>query len=345
MAVLVYVDDILITGASATPVQKVKYYLALSFKIKDLGDLKYSLGIEVARNITGAYLHQHKYTLDILQDTGLLSCKPSKIPMEHNHTLQDSNSEFLSAHDVSNYRRLVGRLLYLIVTKPDLFYPVHVLSQFLATPKIDHLDAAEKVVRYLKGTLGQGLFMPADNACTLHAYCDSDWAGCKESRHSLTGYCLLFGNSLISWKCKKQPTVSKSSTEAEYMSMVDTCCEITWLLNLFRVFGINSLTPVTLHCDSRSALYIASNSVFNERTKHIEIGCHLIREKLQQGVIITAHIATALQPADMFTKVLSSATLVNFYCKLGVCNLFQTPNLRGAVIDTTAESAEDSVAD
>lgn len=281
MAVLVYVDDILITGASATPIQKVKDHLALSFEFKDLGNLKYFLGIEVARNTTGAYLHQHKSTLDILKDTGLMSCKPSKISMEQNHTLQDSKSAFLSAPDASLYRRLVGRLLYLTVTRPDLSYPVQVLSQFLATPKVEHLDAAHKVVRYLKGTLGQGLFMPAANACTLHAYCDSDWAGCKESRHSLTGYCFLVGNSLISWKCKKQPTVSKSPAEAEYRSMADTCCEIAWLLNLFRAFEIDSLTPVTLHCDSKLALYIASNSVFNERTKHIEIDCHLVREKLQ----------------------------------------------------------------
>lgn len=138
----------------------------------------------------------------------------------------------------------------------------------------------------------------------------------------------MFGDSLISWKCKKQPTVSKSSAEAEYRSMADTCCELTWLLNLFKVFGIHNLTPVSLHCDSKSALYISYNSVFHERTKHIEIDCHIVREKFQLGLIQPVHITTALQPADIFTKALPSHSLVSFITKLGVCNFFQTSNLR-----------------
>ena len=168
---------------------------------------------------------------------------------------------------------------------------------------------------------------------------DSDWGGCHQTRQSLTGYCVLFGNTVISWKCKKQHTVSRSSAEAEYRCMTDTCCEIKWLLALFKTFGYNKLTPVALACDSRSALYIASNPVYHERTKHIDIDCHLVRELLQLGVVTTTHVQTSEQPADIFTKALPSYQLAYLISKLGVCNMFATPNLRGDVNDTQATSA------
>ena len=329
--VLVYVDDILITSTDKDLIQTIITYMSTAFKVKDLGPLKYFLGIEVARSTSGIYLHQRKYTLDILQDSSLLGAKPSKILMEQNHTLQKSESAFLSSSEVASYRRLVGRLLYLTVTRSDLAYSVQVLSQFIANPRADHLQAAYKVIKYLKASPGQGLFFAANTPLTLTAFCDSDWGGCKTSRQSLTGYCILFGNSLISWKCKKQHTVSRSSAEAEYRCMADTCCEITWLLHLFKAFGLVKLTPVKLLCDSKSALYIASNSVYHERTKHIELDCHLVREKLQLGIISTDHIDSAQQPADVLTMALSSASLAYLLSKLGIVNYFQSSNLRGDV--------------
>ncbi|WOH13997.1 hypothetical protein DCAR_0933512 [Daucus carota subsp. sativus] len=291
IAVLVYVDDILITGNNNDTISHVKSFLATHFKLKDLGPLKYFLGIEIARSSAGIYLHQKKYTLDILADVGLTDCKPSKIPMEQNHTLQKSESAFLKSQDASLYRRLVGRLLYLTITRPEIAYSVQVLSQFITQPRADHLTAVFKILRFVKGSPGQGLFYSATMPLKLTAFSDSDWGGDLLSRHSLTGYCILFGSSLVAWKCKKQHTVSKSSAEAEYRSMADTCCEIVWLLAIFRVFGFNSLTPVQLHCDNKSALYIASNSVFHERTKHIEIDCHIVRE----NTIIWSAFSTMLQ--------------------------------------------------
>lgn len=184
----------------------------------------------------------------------------------------------LSSKDASAYRSLVGRLIYLTVTRSDLSSPVEVLSQLLVHPRNDHLTAAYKVVRYLKGTIGQGIFMPANNPPILIEFCDSDRGGCKESGQSLTGYCIKCSDSYL-MKVQEETNSVKSSAEAEYRSMADTCCELTWLLNLFKEFGVHNLTHVKLHCDNKSGFYISSNSVFHERTKHMEIDRHIVREK------------------------------------------------------------------
>ncbi|KAK1368489.1 hypothetical protein POM88_034581 [Heracleum sosnowskyi] len=321
VAILVYVDDILITGSDITLIAKVKSHLSSHFKIKDLGPLKYFLGIEATISTQGIYLNQRKYTIDIINDVGLSKAKVSIVPMEQHHTLL-SNSSSPSMVNVSSYRQLVGRLIYLTITRPDISYPVHVLSQFLASPRQCHMDAAYKVVRYLKSTVGQGILLSSTNPFTLTAYCDDDWGACPETRKSLSRYCVTFGSSLISWKSKKQSTVSRSSAEAEYRAMADVCCELQWLLNLFKELGCPPLTPATLYCDNKSALYIASNPVFHERTKHIDIDCHIVRTKLIQGIIRTAYLSTTDQPANLLTKALSSSSLRHLLSKIGVCNLF-----------------------
>ena len=172
---LVYVDDILITGSSPALILEVKNYLNTKFKMKDLGPLKYFLGIEVARSTQGFYLNQRKYTLDLLKDTGLTAAKPSVIPMEQNYKLLANDSPLLSNLDASTYRQLVGRLIYLVITRPDLSYSVHVLSQFMNAPRFDHMQAVFRVLRYLKQSPGQGLLISAHSPLSLKAYCDSDW--------------------------------------------------------------------------------------------------------------------------------------------------------------------------
>ncbi|GAB4834878.1 hypothetical protein Ancab_039982 [Ancistrocladus abbreviatus] len=192
-------------------------------------------------------------------------------------------------------------------------------------PTDAHWKSAMHVLRYVKNAPGQGLLYSRNSEIKLRAFCDADWASCPMTRRSISGYCILMGESLIAWKAKKQGVVSRSSCESEYRSMAVTCCEVTWLLKIFRELRINKLKPVSLSCDNQAALHLARNPVFHERTKHIEVDCHFVRDKVMSGEISTSYVNTKYQPADLFTKVVSKEQYHKLLFKLGVVDLLKPP--------------------
>lgn len=217
--------------------------------------------------------------------------------------------------DPTKYRILVGQLIYLLNTRSNISYYVQQLSQHMSKPTDMHYNAAIRVLRYRKSSPAQGLFFPSNSCFQLKAFCYSDWATCPETRKSITWFCIYLGNSLISWKSKKQATVSRNSTEAEYISMASTFCELQWLL-LFA--NIQFRQPVSFYCNNVSAIHIENNSSFHERTKHIELDCHIVREKLQQQLFQLLSVSSNQQLADMLTKPLDVSMFNSNISKLGL---------------------------
>ena len=318
--ILIYVDDLIIAGSSVKATKNFKDYLSSCFHMKDLGPLQFFLGIEVARNESGIYLCQRKYALDIISETGLMEAKPANFPLEENNKLALSDSPLLP--DPKPYRRLLGRLIYLSVTRPDLAYSVHVLAQFMQTPREDHWLAALRVVRYLKSDPGQGILLRADNNFQITGWCDSDWARCRLTRRSVTGYFVQLGESPVAWKTRKQRSTSRSSAEAEYRSLANLVQELIWLKRMLGTLGVKHDQPMIVRCDSKSAIHIATNPVFHERTKHIEIDCHFVRDEVVTRNIHLKHVDTRSQLADIFTKPIGRDGFWRFRCKLGIQNLY-----------------------
>ncbi|KAI3758794.1 hypothetical protein L6452_06366 [Arctium lappa] len=314
--VAVYVDDVIVTGDTNSEIDNLKTFLHDTFKIKDLGQLNYFLGLEFLRGDNGMFLTQKKYLTELLQEYGIVSSEGVTTPLPCHLKLIPDMPHPLD--DPSKYRQLVGKLNFLVHTRPDLAFSVQYLSQFNQNPSRAHWDAVIHVLKYLKAFDSYGLFFNNKEDFSLGAYCDSDWASCPFSRRSVSGYFVSFGGSPISWKSKKQVTVSLSFAEAEFRSMRRITAELTWLSRLLSDLGVENITPIALKCDNMASIHIANNPVFHERTKHIELDCYYVREQLQAGVISVNFTPTTSQLADVFTKSLSGPAHSSIIHKLGL---------------------------
>ncbi|GKB27988.1 ribonuclease H-like domain-containing protein, partial [Tanacetum coccineum] len=300
LALLVYMDDIIITGNNVSEIEKFKVFLKSKFMIKDLGKLKYFLGIEIVDTEKGICLNQRKYTLDLLSDYGMLACKPAKTPLPSKLVISNEATEKDPVLDnITDYQKLMGKLIYLTNTRPDISYAVHCLSQFMHSPLKSHIKTAFQILRYLKGCPGLGIHIVKESGMSLTAFSDANWAKYVVTRKSVTGYCVFLNNSLVSWKSKKQKTLFKSSTEAEY----------------------RAIASVTI------------NPIFHERTKHLEIDLHFVREKILKGVVETVKVDSANQIADILTKRLDTFQHKDLVKNLGLFNIYQFKETLGSSLN------------
>uniref|UniRef100_A0A2N9GS34 Reverse transcriptase Ty1/copia-type domain-containing protein n=1 Tax=Fagus sylvatica TaxID=28930 RepID=A0A2N9GS34_FAGSY len=291
LILLVYVDDIILTGSCST--------LLAAFS---------------------------KYMSDLLHHTTMLDCKPVATPMASKQPcVADPDSPY---KDVTEYRQIVGTLQYLTLTWPDLSYAVNSVCQYMHAPTNAHYQMVKRILRYVKGTLSLGVRILRESSLDLYAFSDADWAGCPTTRCSTTGFCTFLGSNCISWSAKKQPTVSRSSTEAEYRAMASTAAELTWISFILRDIGVSQAQPPVLFCDNLSALHMSVNPVLHARTKHIAIDYHFVREKVALGSLLTRFVPSSLQIADLFTKPLSRAVFDGLKTKLGLWDT-PTPSLKG----------------
>ena len=315
----VYVDDMIITGDDEGEIAQLKAKLGKEFEVKDLGQLRYFLGIEVARGEEGIVLSQRKYVLDLLKETGMLGCKPAVSPIDQRFMLSADAREPV---DRERYQRLIGHLIYLCHTSHGITFTLSMVSRYMHDLRKGHMDAVYQILRYLKSAPGKGLIFKKNGHLNIEGYCDSDWASCADDRKSTTGYCMFVGGNLVSWKSKKQSVVARSTAKAEYRAMALAVAEMMWLRALLAELKRNQGVKMKLWCDSKSAISIANNPVQHDRTKHVEIDRFFIKEKLDSGLLELGHVATKEQVADCLTKGLSSLDLFTLCDKMNLIDIF-----------------------
>ena len=276
--------------------------------------------MEVARSSKGISVSQRKYVLDLLNETGMMGCKPVDTPMDTNVKLGARTCG--TTVDKGRYQRLVGKLIYLAHTRPDIGFSVSVVSQFMNNPSEEHLEAVYRIIRYLKSDPGKGLFFGKTASRAIEVYTDADWAGSVTDRRSTSGYCSFIWGNLVTWRSKKQSVVARSSAEAEFRALSHGICEGMWLKRLLQELMVKSDGPIHMKSDSQSAIAIAKNPIHHDRTKHIEVDRHFISEKIEDKVITLSHVPTQLQIADILTKALHRPNFHDLCSKLGMISIY-----------------------
>ena len=315
LLVQIYVDDIIFGATNDNLCKKFSELMQSEFEMSMMGELTFFLGLQIKQLNDGIYIHQSKYCRELLKRFGMDSCKSASTPMSVACYLDQDEAG--KAVEVTKYRGIIGSLLYLTASRPDIMFSVCMCARFQAKPKESHLTAVKRIMKYLKGTTNTGLYYPRDAFLKLIGYSDSDFAGCKVERKSTSGTCHLIGSSLVSWFSKKQNCVALSTAEAEYIAAGSCCAQILWMKQQLSDFGLN-LTKIPIKCDNTSAINLTKNPVLHSRTKHIEIRHHFLRDHVQKGDCVIEFVQTSDQLADIFTKPLPRDTFYKIRRELGI---------------------------
>ena len=311
----IYVDDIIFGCTDQRYSDEFAYMMSEEYQMSMMGELKFFLGLQIRQQRNGIFISQEKYLKDVLRKFGMQDCKGVKIPMPTNgHLCTDENGiDF----DQKVYRSMIGSLLYLCASRPDIMLSVCMCARFQATPKESHHKAVKHILRYLAHTPTLGLWYPKGSAFDLIGYSDSDYAGDRVDRKSTSGTCHFLGRSLVCWSSKKQNCVSLSTAEAEYIAAGSCCAQLLWMKQTLKDYGVN-VKNVPLFCDNESAIKIAHNPVQHSKTKHIQIRHHFLRDHVLKGDISIEHVKTEEQLADIFTKPLDEKRFSKLRCELNI---------------------------
>eukprot|EP00253_Pinus_taeda_P027989 PITA_27989 len=272
------------------------------FEMTDMGLLRYFLRIEVDQNENGIFISQARYVNEVLGRFNMQVCKAAITPtvMGLKLSKEDSSKDF----DPSLYKSIVGSLMYLTATRPDIMFDVSLISRFMERPKEAHWQATKRILRYVKGTKKFGILYNVSEHSDLVGYTDSDWVGSVDDRKITSSYVFHMGSGAISWASKKQSIVALSTAEAKYVAATSATCQAVWMRRMLRSLGQEQAKEIVIFCDNSSAIALSKNSVFHKRTKHIDTRFHYIRELVSNGEIVLEHCRTQEQVADILTKPL-----------------------------------------
>ena len=292
-------DDIIFGSTNVVMCREFEKVMQDKFEMSSMGEMKFFLGLQVDQTDAGIFIHQTKYVADILSRFEMSDAKPVHTPLAVNHGISPEADG--ASIETTLYRSMIGSLMYLTASRPDIMFATCLCSRYQAAPTEVHLTAVRRIIRYLKATPTLGLWYPNDDNFELTAFSDSDYGGCKKDNKSTSGGCQFFGSRLVTWQCKKQTSVAQSTCEAEYISAASCCSQIIWIQQQLRDYGLHiSTTPI--YVDNTAAIAVTKNPVQHPKTKHIGVKYHFIRDCFEKKLIDVLQIQTDFQRADLFTK-------------------------------------------
>lgn len=316
--VSIYIDDLIYTGNDMSMMKNFKVSMQKEFEMSDLGKMRYFLGFEVMQTPHGIHISQAKYAAEILKRFEMEECNSVRNLLVPGSKLNmDEDGERV---DETLYKQIVGSLMYITNTRPDLQFSVSLLSRFMSRLTSLHFAAAKRVLRYLRGTMDFGLWYKRGGAGELLVYTDSDFAGDFDSKKSTSGYVFLIDGAAVTWLSKKQPIVTLSTTEAEYVAASVCACQAIWFKRIIGELGCDAGGSTVILCDNTSTIKLSKNPVFHGRCKHIGVRFHFLRELVKEGVIRLEHCGSQEQVADIFTKPLKREVFEYLRERLGVCS-------------------------
>ncbi|GJS17553.1 retrovirus-related pol polyprotein from transposon TNT 1-94 [Tanacetum coccineum] len=318
LLVQIYVDDIIFASTDLNACNIFSKEMSSKFQMSMMGQMSFFLGLQVSQSPGGIFINQAKYALETLKKYGMDLSDPVDTPMVDRLKLDEDLMG--TPVDQTRFRGMVGSLMYLTASRPDLVFAVCMCARYQAKPTKKHFEAIKRVFRYLKGTIHMGLWYPKDNAMSLTAYADADHAGCQDSRRSTSGSAQFLGDRLVSWSSKKQRSTAISTTEAEYIAMSGCCAQILWMRSQLKDYGFD-FNKIPLYCDNKSAIALCCNNVQHSRSKHIDIRHHFIREQVENRVVELYFVETNYQLADILTKALPRERFEFLLPRLGMRSL------------------------